>query len=153
MADDLFELYQGVVLEHNRNPRNFVEVDPASHRGRGYNPLCGDHIELTLDVRDGVIHAIGFQGESCAIATASASLLTEVLRGTRLEEAERVAARFRRALSGDEDAAVPEALEPLRAVRRFPSRIKCAQLAWASLEAALSGDEVATTEGRARQKT
>ena len=146
MADDLFKLYQDVVLAHNRNPRNYVAVDPATHRGHGYNPLCGDSIELTLDVRDGVIRAIGFQGESCAIATASASLLTEALQGQRVDEAEAIAARFRAVMEGGDDAQLPANLEPLRAVRRFPSRIKCARLAWASLEAALAGDGAASTE-------
>ncbi len=149
MADDLFQLYQDVVLEHNRNPRNYVAVDPFTHQGHGYNPLCGDSIELTLDVENGVIRAIGFQGESCAIATASASLLTEHLRGCTVTEAQLLAERFRAALAGGEDPPeLPEGLEPLRAVRRFPSRIKCAQLAWASLEAALSGDGAASTEAR-----
>lgn len=150
MADELFQLYQDVVLEHNRKPRNHVAVDPATHRGHGYNPLCGDSIELTLDVRDGVIRAIGFQGDSCAIATASASLLTELLQGASVDEAHRLAERFDRALVGDDDTALPTALEPLQAVRRFPSRIKCAQLAWASLESALAGGGAASTEAGTR---
>ncbi|QIT56072.1 SUF system NifU family Fe-S cluster assembly protein [Aquisalimonas sp. 2447] len=140
MADDLFQLYQDVVLEHNRNPRNYVAVDPATHRGHGYNPLCGDSIELTLDVRDGFIHAIGFQGESCAIATASASLLTETLQGRPVDEAKAIAARFGAVMNGQDEDDLPAGLEPLRGVRRFPSRVKCARLAWASLEAALAGD-------------
>lgn len=144
MADDLLKLYQDVVLEHNRQPRNFVAVDPATHRGDGYNPLCGDRIELALDVRDGVIAAIGFQGESCAIATASASLLTSVLEGQRVDDALRIMDAFNRALDGDETAVVPDALQPLLTVRAFPSRLKCASLPWASLSAALAGDDVGT---------
>lgn len=151
MADELLQLYQDVVLEHNRRPRNFVAVVPATHYGRGYNPLCGDSIELTLDVREGVIAAIGFQGESCAIATASASLLTAALEGTSVGEAARLMGAFRDALAG-RPSPVPAELEPLLAVRRFPSRIKCASLPWASLEAALAGESrgegaAATTEG------
>ena len=151
MADDLFKLYQDVVLAHNRSPRNYVAVDPVTHRGHGYTPLCGDSIEITLDVRDGVIHAIGFQGESCAIATASASLLTETLQGCSVDEAEAIAARFGAVMDGQDEGELPTGLEPLRAVRRFPSRIKCARLAWASLEAALAGSGeagAASTEGQ-----
>lgn len=153
MADELFQLYQDVVLEHNRHPRNYVVLEPATHHGRGYNPLCGDRIELMLDVDDsGVIRAVGFQGDSCAIATASASLLTEVLQGATLGRARELMAVFRGALAG-EPQPLPEALEPLRAVRQFPSRIKCANLPWASLEAALAGDEVASTEEPFRHGT
>ena len=138
MSDDLLKLYQDVVLEHNRRPRNFVAVDPATHRGLGHNPLCGDTIELTLAIKEGVIHRVGFQGESCAIATASASLLTAVLQGKSITEAEQVMQRFRQALEESADEALPEELEPLLTVRTFPSRIKCATLPWASLEYALS---------------
>ncbi|SEO78912.1 Fe-S cluster assembly sulfur transfer protein SufU [Aquisalimonas asiatica] len=145
MADDLLKLYQDVVLAHNRQPHNFVEVDPATHRGHGYNPLCGDRIELTLDVRDGVIATIGFQGESCAIATASASLLTTVLEGRSVDDALAVMDAFNRALDGDETAVVPETLQPLLAVRAFPSRLKCAGLPWASLSAALADDDAAAS--------
>lgn len=154
MADELFQLYQNVVLEHNRQPRNYVVLESATHHGRGYNPLCGDRIELMLDVDDdGVIRAIGFQGDSCAIATASASLLTEVLQGAGLARARELMTAFRGALEGGEQQSLPEALEPLLAVRQFPSRIKCANLPWASLEAALAGDEVASTEDRFRHGT
>ncbi|MDN3519648.1 SUF system NifU family Fe-S cluster assembly protein [Aquisalimonas lutea] len=153
MADELFQLYQDVVLEHNRHPRNYVVLEAATHHGRGYNPLCGDRIELMLDVDDsGVIRAVGFQGDSCAIATASASLLTEVLQDATLARARELMAAFRSTLAG-EPQPLPEALEPLRAVRQFPSRIKCANLPWASLEAALAGDEVASTEEPFRHGT
>ncbi|WP_290649061.1 Fe-S cluster assembly sulfur transfer protein SufU [Aquisalimonas sp.] len=154
MADELLQLYQDVVLEHNRRPRNFVAVVPATHHAHGYNPLCGDSIELTLDVREGVIAAIGFQGESCAIATASASLLTTALEGASVDEAVCLMTAFRDALAG-RSSPVPAELKPLLAVRRFSSRIKCASLPWASLEAALAGESrtgAATTEG-ARQRS
>lgn len=141
MAEDLLKLYQDVVLEHNRQPRNYAAVDPATHRGTGYNPLCGDRIELTLDVQDGVIVAIGFQGESCAIATASASLLTSVLEGCRVDEALGIVDAFNRALDGDDTVVVPEALQPLLSVRAFPSRLKCASLPWASLSTAFADDD------------
>lgn len=153
MADELFQLYQDVVLEHNRQPRNYVVLESATHHGRGYNPLCGDRIELMLDVDDDdVIRAVGFQGDSCAIATASASLLTEVVQGASLQRARELMAAFREALEGGPQA-LPEALKPLLAVRQFPSRIKCANLPWASLEAALAGGEVASTEDQSRHGT
>ncbi|MFO7857838.1 MAG: SUF system NifU family Fe-S cluster assembly protein [Ectothiorhodospiraceae bacterium] len=147
MADELFRLYQGVVLDHNRSPRNYRVLDRASHQGHGYNPLCGDRIDLMLEVVDGRIEHVAFQGDSCAIATASASLLTEVIKGRRVSDAAELIESFRQALDGD-TASLPEQLEPLLAVRSFPSRIKCAQLPWASLETALGNGDTATTDTR-----
>ena len=145
MADELFRLYQDVVLDHNRTPRNYGRLEQASHQGHGYNPLCGDRIDLMLEVVNGRIECVAFQGDSCAIATASASLLTEVIQGCRGSDATALVESFRLALAG-EDAALPKELEPLLAVRSFPSRVKCAKLPWASLETALGSGETATTD-------
>ncbi|MEX0729432.1 MAG: SUF system NifU family Fe-S cluster assembly protein [Aquisalimonadaceae bacterium] len=139
----LAALYQHVVIDHNRSPRNYRPVNPHSHHAVGYNPLCGDRVELFLDVYEGIIRDIGFQGESCAIATASASLLTATLMGRRVDEARSIARRFNAELEGTEPPAGVEGLgelEALLAVRNFPGREKCARLAWRALEAALGGE-------------
>lgn len=135
------DLYQRVVIDHNREPRNFRPVDPNTHHALGHNPLCGDRVELFLDVRDGIIRDIGFQGDACAIATASASLLTERLLGHGVDEARSLTARFETALAEgeDADADLGEAAA-LLAVRRYPGREKCARLPWRTLKAALDGD-------------
>lgn len=144
-------LYQNVVIDHNRSPRNFRPLDPHSHHAVGYNPLCGDRVDLYLDLRDGVIRDAGFQGEACAIATASASLLTDLLIGRSSEEAEEIARHFDAALMGEsnlDDHPELSELSALLAVRQYPGREKCARLAWRTLEAALSGETVlsVTTE-------
>lgn len=150
---ELATLYQRVVIEHNREPRNFRAIEPHSHHAVGYNPLCGDCVELYLDVQDGVIRDISFQGDACAIATASASLLTDTLIGRQLQEAEFIAESFEAALSGAEtagDVGLGE-LASLLAVRSYPGREKCARLAWYALEAALHGDAAQTVSTEAEQ--
>ena len=144
------ELYQQVVLDHNRNPRNFRRLEPASHLSHGYNPLCGDKIDVYLDIDQGVVRGVAFEGDGCAISTASASIMTELLQGRPVSEAEQLFELFHRLVS-EAGVEVPpefEQLAVLAGVRQFPSRIKCATLPWHTLRAALRGDAAATTEAK-----
>jgi len=149
---DLDDLYQEVVLDHNRRPRNFRKLEDANRTAEGFNPLCGDQIELYLTVEDDVITDIGFEGRGCAISKASASMMTESVKGMTEEEAERLFKAFRhmvtRGPDDDYDAETLGDLEILGSVVAFPVRIKCATLSWHTLHAALNkGKEaVATTE-------
>ena len=148
---ELRELYQEVILDHGKAPRNFRVVEGASHHADGHNPLCGDRITVYLKAEAGVIEEIGFQGAGCAISTASASMMTEALQGKPIEESRRLFAAFHALLTGESDA---EASAPLlgklqvfSGVREFPIRVKCATLAWHTLRAALDGKaEAVTTE-------
>ena len=150
MSADLRELYQEMILDHGKRPRNFRVVDGLSHEADGYNPLCGDELQLTLRVEDGVIQDIAFQGSGCAISTASASLMTSALKGRRVEEVGELFELFREMVTADRDAPPPAELGKLAVlggVREFPVRVKCATLAWHTLRAALGGNETsATTE-------
>jgi nitrogen fixation NifU-like protein len=134
----LRDLYQEVILDHNKKPRNFRSIDPCSHQADGYNPLCGDKVTVFLDVKDGVIQDVAFQGSGCAISTASASLMTEALKGKPVADVEHLFENFHDAVTG---AAEPSAglgkLSILAGVRDYPSRVKCATLAWHALRAAL----------------
>jgi nitrogen fixation NifU-like protein len=146
---DLSELYQEILLEHNSKPRNFRKLDHPDHTADGYNPLCGDRISLYLKVKDGVIADVGFQGSGCAISRASASLMTQSIKGKSVAEAEELFQGFRRMLT--EPGTPPDGellgdLEMLSGVAAFPVRIKCAILSWHTLRAALEGKEAATTE-------
>ena len=148
MNADLRDLYQEVVLDHSKKPRNFRQLEDANRSAEGFNPLCGDRIVLYLKVEDGIIQDIGFQGSGCAISKASASLMTSILKGKSEKEADELFERFRRLVTKDE-AADPEALGKLAVfsgVREFPARVKCASLAWHTLRAALEGkqDKVTT---------
>ena len=138
---DLRDLYQEVILDHHRKPRNFRKLDHPTQHAEGYNPLCGDRVTVEVALDGDVIRDIGFQGSGCAISRASASLMTADLKGKDVAEAEATFARFRAMLT--EAAADPSAelgkLGVLAGVREFPSRIKCATLAWHTLHAALSG--------------
>ena len=146
---DLRELYQEVILDHNKQPRNFHAVDPHDHEADGYNPLCGDqiHLELRLDA-EGHIEDIGFQGQGCAISTASASIMTEALKGRTLEEAKSLFDRFHHLVTDDDAEADPSLgkLGVLAGVRDYPMRVKCATLAWHTLQAALEEKGEVTTE-------
>ena len=139
MIADLHDLYQEVIVDHGRRPRNFGPLADASHRAEGFNPLCGDHLKLHLKVADGIIRAARFEGVGCAISTASASLMTEALPGRSVAEAEALFAGFHAMLTGERPADGPELgkLEVLAGVRKFPARVKCATLAWHTLLAAL----------------
>lgn len=143
MNDELRNLYQETIVDHARRPRNFGPLPEASHQAEGFNPLCGDRLLLRLKVVDGVIEAARFEGVGCAISTASASLMTEALQGMTEQQAEALFLGFHSMLTGG----VPVSgsalgkLEVLTGVREFPSRIKCATLAWHTLHAALHSEQ------------
>jgi nitrogen fixation NifU-like protein len=149
-VSELDELYQQIIVEHNRSPRNFKRIDDATRTAEGDNPLCGDKITLFVKLDGNVIGDIGFQGKGCAISKSSASLMTGAVKGKTVAEAERLFHAFRDMVSGDHPMADPKSLGKLAAfggVRQFPSRIKCANLAWHTLHAALAGAaESVTTE-------
>lgn len=146
---DLRDLYQEVILDHNRRPRNRGALAAATHRAEGFNPLCGDRLVLELAVRGDRIEEVRFEGEGCAISTAAASLMTEAVKGRSLPEVERLHAGFQGLVTGRPSAAPADlgALEALGGVAEFPMRVKCATLCWHTLKAALrGGEQVATTE-------
>ena len=144
----LNELYQEVILDHNRRPRNFRTIEGASHHAEGYNPLCGDRLTLTLAVDAGSIADVAFQGSGCAISKASASLMTDAVKGKSVEEARALFERFHAMVTTPPDAPVQDMgkLSVLAGVREFPVRIKCASLAWHTLTAALERKDAASTE-------
>lgn len=140
VGGDLRELYQEVIFDHNRQPRNFHAMAEADHVAEGYNPLCGDQLTVYLRVADGVIEDVSFVGHGCAISTASASLMTEAVKGRSVAEVEALFRDFHAMLTD----APPEGrdfgkLEVLAGVREFPARVKCATLAWHTLHNALIG--------------
>lgn len=145
---DLRDLYQEVVIDHGRRPRNFRTLTPVTHQAEGFNPLCGDRLTLFLNVSDGIIQDASFQGNGCAISTASASLMTEHLKGKSPDEAEAVFTQFHSLMTDDGKAGQDKLgkLMVLGGVREFPTRVKCATLAWHTLQAALEqeADPVST---------
>ena len=145
---ELRELYQSVILDHNKRPRNFERPAGANREAHGHNPLCGDRIDVFADVEDGVLRDVGFEGSGCAISKASASLMTEAVKGRKLADVERLFEGFHRLLTseGPPDGALLGKLAVFSGVREFPVRVKCATLAWHTLRAALAGAESATTE-------
>ena len=148
---DLQDLYQEVVMDHNRRPRNFKRIEDPDRRAEGFNPLCGDHLTLYLDLQDGMIADVGVEAVGCAISKASASMMTESIKGKRLEEAHRIFEEFRKMVTsapgGDLDLDALGDLEVLSGVSAYPARIKCATLSWHTLESALSQEDgVASTE-------
>ena len=145
MMDDLAELYQQVILDHNRRPRNFGKLESETGHGEGYNPVCGDRVTVHVRLERDVISAVTFEGSGCAISKASASLMTAAVVGKPVTEAETIFQRFQTVVTGDPGRPVdPEEvrrLGPLAAlagVRAFPSRVKCATLAWHALRAAVT---------------
>ena len=146
--NDLRDLYQQVILDHNRSPRNFREMADATHTASGDNPLCGDNIRLYATVKDGFVVDVAFVGSGCAISTASASIMTMLVKGKSLAEAEQLFEAFHAMVLGtaEPDKAVLGKLVAFGGVREFPARVKCANLAWHTLHAALSGAEVYSTE-------
>jgi len=136
--DELRDLYQEVILDHNRHPRNFRALPDANRAAVGHNPLCGDRIQVFLQIADGRIQGISFEGSGCAISTASASLMTEALKGKTVAEANELFAGFHELVTqGAGDAERLGKLAVLAGVREFPIRVKCATLAWHTLAAAL----------------
>jgi nitrogen fixation protein NifU and related proteins len=156
MSDDnLRELYQDIILDHGRHPRNFHALEHPTHLARGHNPLCGDRVTVYLQVADERIADVSFEGRGCAISTAAASLMTEVLKGKTIDEARRLFAQFHAKVTGGTPEELPaaleedvERLEPLTGVKAYPVRVKCATLPWHAFEAALksglAGDTVKT---------
>ena len=142
---DLRELYQEVILHHAKTPRNYGVLDDASHVADGHNPLCGDRVHLTLTAKDGLVEDVRFGGQGCAISTASASLMTEAVKGKPVAEALGMLRSFHALVSGEDAPAdaveLPSKLEIFAGVREFPVRVKCAMLAWRTLEAALGADD------------
>jgi len=148
---DLQDLYQEVIVDHSRRPHNFGPMPEATHHAEGFNPLCGDRLTLHLHVADGVIQATRFEGSGCAISTASASLMTEALKGKTPQEAQALFAQVHALVTGAAPADTPPLgkLRALGGVQQFPARVKCATLAWHALQAALRGEKapVSTEEG------
>ena len=145
----LSDLYQEILLEHNSKPHNFKKVEEANQTADGYNPLCGDQITLYLKVVDGLIDDVGFQGTGCAISRASASMMTQSIKGQTLERAEQIFDAFHHMITepgAELDLDTLGDLETLSGVNEFPTRIKCAILAWHTMKAALSGESEVTTE-------
>ena len=141
---DLRELYQEVILDHGKNPRNHRFPDPYNREGRGYNPLCGDKITLRLQLDGDTITDIGFIGQGCAISQASCSTMTQALKGKTVEEAEALFGKFHAMVAGDEgsdtDLDALGKLAVFAGVREFPMRVKCATLGWHTLNQALHND-------------
>jgi nitrogen fixation NifU-like protein len=148
MTSDLQTLYLDVIVDHNRHPRNFHVLE-GGRKAEGLNPLCGDRLTVYVQVENGTIQDVGFQGLGCAIATASASLMTESVRGKTVAEADALIERVQRFVTAPVDAPIDDLgeLSALAGVRRFPIRVKCAMLAWHAMRAATAAsDQVVTTE-------
>ena len=147
---NLRDLYQEVILDHNRSPRNFGPLEDADLQAEGYNPLCGDRLSIAVNVDDGVVTDVRFQGSGCAISQASASLMTEGIKGKTLDEARALFDHFHQLVT-DQTAAADEAalgkLTVFAGVRDYPARVKCAILAWHTLRAAVDDShEAVSTE-------
>ena len=149
---DARELYQDIILDHGRHPRNFRALPHATNLAHGHNPLCGDRVTVYLELDGGRIKDVSFDGRGCAISTASASLMTEVLKGKTLAEAAALFKGFHAEVTGKTVPALPNALAedmerlaPLEGVRAYPTRVKCATLAWHAFEAALKNGADGTT--------
>jgi nitrogen fixation NifU-like protein len=147
---ELSELYQQVILDHNKKPRNFCKLENANRRAEGFNPLCGDHLNVYLHVEDDQVKEVSFEGSGCAISKASASMMTQAVKGKTKAEAETLFNEFHRMAMGELDEEnEPNHLGKLTifaGVREFPARVKCATLSWHTMRAALEGQDTATTE-------
>jgi len=141
MSSELRDLYQTVILDHYKKPRNYGALKDATCQAEGHNPLCGDHIKVYARVDGDRVEAIGFEGSGCAISTASASLASEIVKGKSRAEIDAVYTRFHDLVTGhgDVDPSSVGKLEVLAGVREFPARVKCATLVWHALRAALEG--------------
>ena len=152
--DDLRDLYQEVILDHGKNPRNFRHPEDASHEALGNNPLCGDRLTVYLRLDEGrnILDA-AFEGKGCAISIASASMMTDMVKGKSLAEVKELFERFHKMCTGEDDGGIAdrfedelEKLKVMSGVRQFPMRVKCATLAWHAMNAAAEGEDAATTE-------
>jgi nitrogen fixation NifU-like protein len=151
MDESLRELYQEVILDHSRHPRHFGRLADATHNGEGYNPLCGDRVKIYLHLNGtGRIEDISFEGKGCAISQASASLMTDMLRGRSVVEAQNLMGGFLHLVKGEHAAGLApedrERLDVMAGVSEFPMRVKCATLAWHTMKSALEGGATAKTE-------
>jgi nitrogen fixation NifU-like protein len=153
MINDLDELYKQVILDHNKNPRNFGVIENANSHAKGHNPLCGDQLDLYLVIEDGLIKDVKFNGSGCAISKASASIMTSLIKGKTIEEAKQLFDEFHNLVTSDPEAEIDTSelgkLEVFCGVREFPARIKCASLPWHTLAQAInekSKSELITTE-------
>ncbi|MBI4291100.1 MAG: SUF system NifU family Fe-S cluster assembly protein [Betaproteobacteria bacterium] len=145
--EDLRNLYQEVIFDHNRQPRNFGKLEGSNREAKGYNPLCGDEVSVYLKIDNGVIVDAAFEGSGCAISMASASLMTEALKGIPVAAAQQLSENFHDMVAGSGNPQELGKLEVLSGVREFPVRVKCATLPWHTLNAALkSSKEPVTTE-------
>lgn len=151
--NDMRQLYQEVILDHNRKPRNFGSIANANRHAEGHNPLCGDHIKLTVNVQAGKIDAIAFEGTGCAICKASASMMTGAVKEKSVREAETMVEEFRGMATGTLDPDKIDnhlgKLKVFAGIKDLPSRVKCAILPWHTLHAALNAEETISTEGEA----
>ncbi len=145
MDAELKELYQQVILDHNKNPRNFRKIENANHFAEGYNPLCGDRLNIYVELEDGRIKDISFQGSGCAISKASASLMSSIVKGLPVEEAEKLFEKFHAVITGkitdEENIEELGKLAVFAGVKEFPSRVKCASLAWHTMIAAFKQED------------
>jgi nitrogen fixation NifU-like protein len=148
--NDLRELYQTTILDHNRNPRNAERPEGATCEARGDNPLCGDQVTMYATIENGAIRDVGFEGSGCAISTAAASMLTERVKGMSVEEFSKLFDRYHELLTTphgvETDASELGKLAVFEGVREFPMRVKCATLAWHTLRSALAGGDSVSTE-------
>jgi nitrogen fixation NifU-like protein len=145
---ELSDLYQEVILDHNKRPRNFRTLDNANRAAEGYNPLCGDRLSLSLRIDDGIVTDAAFQGSGCAISKASASLMTDSIKGQPVADVRDLFRRFHTMVTTPPEQAVEDLgkLSVLAGVREFPVRVKCASLAWHTLKAALDKEPLISTE-------
>jgi nitrogen fixation NifU-like protein len=147
---ELSDLYQEVILDHNKNPRNFREIEDADSTADGKNPLCGDALRVYVSLSDGKVSDVAFKGSGCAISKASASMMTQVVKGKSKDEAEVLFDEFHKMVTGELDIETDEnnlgKLKIFAGVLEFPARVKCASLSWHTLHAALSGEQEISTE-------
>jgi nitrogen fixation NifU-like protein len=145
---ELNELYQQVILDHNKKPRNFRELETANHTAEGYNPLCGDQLTIFLNLEDDSVSDISFIGSGCAISKAAASMMTQAVKGKSRDEAEQLFSEFHKMVTGESEDELSSLgnLRVFAGVRDFPVRVKCATLPWHTLHAALNNEEIVTTE-------
>ena len=147
---ELSELYQQVILDHNKKPRNFRRLDNANHTAEGYNPLCGDQLTVYLDLENDQVKDVGFEGSGCAISKAAASMMTQAVKGKSKEQVENLFNEFHSMVTGElneeTEANSLGNLKIFAGVREFPVRVKCATLAWHTLHAALNKQEQISTE-------
>ena len=145
---ELSELYQQVILDHNKKPRNFRELETANHTAEGYNPLCGDQLTIFLNLEDDSVSDISFIGSGCAISKAAASMMTQAVKGKSRDEAEQLFSEFHKMVTGESEDELSSLgnLRVFAGVRDFPVRVKCATLPWHTLHAALNNEEIVSTE-------